>query len=142
MMIRQAKQEETREIVDIWLEASRLAHDFIPYEFWGSRAGEMETIYLPSAENYVVESEGELAGFLSLADNYLAALFIRPTQQGRGYGRQLLDFAKSRRDSLTLCVYAKNSRAVKFYQAAGFQIVEERMEPLAGESEMVMEWNG
>src|SRR5690606_27917944 len=127
-------------IIDIWLEASRLAHDFIPYEFWLKRAGDMEAVYLPKAETYVLEIEGEVAGFVALIGDYLAALFMRPMQQGQGYGKRLLDAVKSRREFLTLCVYAKNTRAVAFYLAAGFRTIEERLENQAGEAEIVMEW--
>lgn len=39
---------ETDRIIQIWLNASRLAHDFIPFEYWISHVSDMRNIY-PSA---------------------------------------------------------------------------------------------
>jgi putative acetyltransferase len=139
-MIRRAADKDTRAILEIWLDASRLAHGFIPYEFWLARVGEMENVYLPNSETYVWEIDGEVAAFISLVGEQVAALFVRPAVQGRGFGTKLLDFAKANRDCLSLCVYSKNARAVKFYADAGFLAVEERLDPHTGEAEILMRW--
>ena len=45
---------------------------------------------------YVLEEDGELCGTVTVRDNEIARLFVRPDRQGRGYGRQLMDFAERR----------------------------------------------
>lgn len=139
-MIRRAVETDVEAIIEIWLHGSRLAHGFIPYDFWISRVADMKAIYLPSSETYVSEVGKKLCGFVSLVDDHLAALFVHPSFQSHGHGRQLMAFAQSKRDSLSLCVYSQNLRAVKFYEASGFRVLEERQEIHARQPELVMEW--
>ena len=49
---------------------------------------------------------------------------MRTQTQGRGIGRNLLDFVKNRKERLSLNVYQKNSGAVRFYEREGFRIDE------------------
>lgn len=139
-MIRRAVENDVEAIIEIWLQGSRLAHSFIPYDFWLSRVEDMKAIYLPNSETYVSEVENQICGFVSLVDDYLAALFVHPSLQSCGHGRRLLAFAQAKRESLSLCVYSQNRRAVGFYEAAGFSVLEERQEIHARQPELVMEW--
>ncbi|WP_346798001.1 GNAT family N-acetyltransferase [Halomonas sp. Bachu 37] len=128
-------------MADIWLRGSQLAHSFIPYSFWLSRIEDMKTVYLPNSETYVSVSESDVRGFVSLVDEHLAALFVHPSAQGQGYGKQLLVFAQSKRQVLSLCVYTQNRRAVGFYKKSGFRVLEERQEYHTGHPELLMEWS-
>lgn len=139
-MLRTATPEDIPSLVDIWLRASRRAHDFIPAEFWESQAAAMAEQHLPRAEVQVLEVEGRLIGFAALDGDHLEALFIDPEVQSYGYGSQLMAHAMSRRERLTLCVYSRNVRAVSFYHRLGFRAVEERPEPRTGETETLMAW--
>ncbi|MBB3331152.1 putative acetyltransferase [Halomonas campaniensis] len=140
-MIRPATPEDIPTLADIWLRASRLAHDFIPAAFWESRYEAMARDHLPRAEVHVLEVEGRVIGFAALNDDHLEALFIDPDVQSYGHGSRLLAHAMAARTHLSLCVYSRNVRAVSFYRRLGFQPVEERVEPLTGESETLMTWD-
>lgn len=140
-MIRAATAGDVDAMIDIWLEASRLAHCFIPYEFWLDRVDDMKSIYLPSSESYVYVRNDEIVGFVSLAESHLAALFVLPSAEGRGYGRSLLNLVKGKRQALSLSVYSQNQRAVAFYEKAGFRAVESRLDVHSGFPELAMEWN-
>jgi len=142
VIIRAASAGDYDELVDIWLRASLLAHDFVPASFWREQTGEMKNRYLPASESYLLQVWGKTRAFVSLADDRVAALFVDPSAQGAGYGRQLIGFVQRLRKTLTLCVYARNARAVSFYQAAGFSITAERPDAETGWSELVMEWRG
>ena len=100
----------------------------------------MAAQYLPAAESYVVVSDGEASGFISLMDSRVAALFVDEAQQGKGYGKALLNHAKHLRSRLDLQVYQKNESAVRFYKLQGFNIIEECSDPHTGEQEYVMVW--
>ena len=79
---------------------------------------------------FVGDIGGEITGMLALkpATNQLDQLFLHPDFQRRGFGRQLLDFAKARSpNGLWLRTAEKNTRAIAFYEAADF--VFERREP-------------
>ncbi len=44
---------------------------------------------------YVLESDGVLAGTVTIDENEIARLFVKPSGQGSGLGRQLMDFAEN-----------------------------------------------
>ncbi|QOR39570.1 GNAT family N-acetyltransferase [Billgrantia diversa] len=139
-MIRPAIAEDIPQLVDIWLRASLLAHDFIPASFWHERADAMASTYLPGAETYILEAAGRPIGFAALNGEHLEALFIDPEVQSFGHGTHLMAHAMGQRERITLCVYSRNVRAVSFYRRLGFRVVEERREPLSGENEILMSW--
>lgn len=62
VMIRPSGPSDTDAMIEIWLKASRVAHDFVPYTFWLDRVSEMKEIYLPRAESWVFEAEGQVGG--------------------------------------------------------------------------------
>lgn len=126
--------------VDIWLRASIEAHNFIEPEFWKTGADAMRDEYLPSSENWAMEHEGDVAGFLSLEGNMLAALFVAPELQGQGFGTALIDKAKSLNERLIVSVYEENERAVAFYQSHGFTCLDKRKDLHTKHVEWVMEW--
>lgn len=140
-MIRPYRSSDSETVLTLWLDASIQAHDFVPKAFWQEQLPAMREHYLPQAETLVLEENGQALGFLSLHEQRLAALFVSPNAQGRGIGRQLLDEAKRRRDSLELSVYCANTRAVAFYKANGFVTVAEAHDPHTGQAELTMRWS-
>jgi putative acetyltransferase len=140
-MIRPAAPEEIPLLVDLWLRASRQAHDFIPTEFWESHRDVMARDHLAGAEELMVlELEDRLIGFAALNGDHLEALFIDPEAQSYGHGSRLMAHAMASHPRLTLSVYSRNVRAVSFYRRLGFQVIEERIEPITGETETLMAW--
>jgi len=140
MKIRLSKEIEFDKMVDIWYEGSLIAHNFIDKDYWNSQRHKMKEIYLPMSENYVICNEKEVVGFISMVDNYLAALFIDIENQGNGYGKELLNFIKEQRNNIQLKVYKKNDVAVNFYLRNGFVNKEERLDEQTSEVEFLMEW--
>ncbi len=78
-MLRPSRPEDMEEIVEIWLLASLQAHDFVDASCWWQAQEDLRTRYLNRAAIWVFEERGDLLGFMALVDNYLAALFVRPT---------------------------------------------------------------
>lgn len=133
--------EHTGRVMEIWLEASREAHRFIPMEYWESTAPLVEREILPNAETRVWVEEGSVAGFLSLVEgDHIGALFVAPACQGRGIGKKLLEDAKKGRQLLTLAVYRENQGAERFYRREGFVPLEERVDEATGHPELLMAW--
>ena len=137
-MIRAFQQLDMDQVLKIWLDASMKSHDFVPKEFWESKVNDMRDIYLPAAETYVFEEGGVVKGFVSLCSDTLAAIFVAPSEQGAGIGRQLMDKSKEVRRNLNLTVYTENQRSVEFYKKCGFQIEREQVDKHTGHSELVM----
>ncbi|PWA07625.1 GNAT family N-acetyltransferase [Pueribacillus theae] len=140
MNIRVNKKTEIKKLIEIWYEGSLIAHDFIDKDYWKSQRTEMNEKYLPMSETYVISNEKEVVGFISMVDDYLAALFIDVKHQGKGYGQKLLDFIKGRRGNIQLKVYKKNNKAVNFYLKNGFVIKEEILDEQTAEEEFLMGW--
>ncbi|MCF6409574.1 GNAT family N-acetyltransferase [Pseudalkalibacillus salsuginis] len=140
MNIRVSENMEIDKLVDIWYKGSLIAHDFIDKDYWHSQRNEMKEKYLPMSENVVICNEEKVVGFMSMVDDYLAAMFIDVQHQGKGYRKELLNFIKERRKNIHLKVYKKNDEAVTFYLRNGFVKKEERLDELTGEDEFVMEW--
>lgn len=139
-IIRSLENGDIKLAVQIWLDASKKTHHFIDPTFWESKVEEMETIWLPKAENTGILKGERLIGFSSLAENRLAAIFINPKEQGKGYGKLLLSHVKQQRKCLELSVYEKNQSAIAFYKKNGFIITERQKDSVTGEYEFVMVW--
>jgi putative acetyltransferase len=122
----------------IWLESSIQAHSFIPVDYWKSKVDEIKNVWLPSSETWVLKSGNRVIGFYSLVDNRLAALFLLPAEQGKGYGRMLIEHAKTQRDCLELLVYEKNHHSIRFYQKSGFRMKRCQLDLNTGEEEILM----
>lgn len=140
MLIRTCRETDLEEMVRIWYDASVIAHSFMPASFWASHKSAMKEEYLPLSENYVFESEGKVAGFISLAGEIVCALFVTPEAQGKGAGKALLEHAKSLKERLSLKVYRENRKAILFYEKNGLRAIGEEVDEHTGCVQILMEW--
>ncbi|HWQ49006.1 MAG TPA: N-acetyltransferase [Methanosarcina sp.] len=140
-MIRRCKKTDLEEMVRIWYEASVIAHFFIPASFWALQKSAIKAKYLPRAENFIFEDEGQLAGFISLVGENVCALFVKPEMQGRGIGKALLEYAKTLKGRLSLKVYRENENAFRFYEKCGFVAAGEEVDEYTGCVQILMEWD-
>jgi putative acetyltransferase len=138
-MIRRLQKPDIDTVSDIWLEANRDTHDFIPAEYWENEFLPVKEMLL-QAEVYVYTDEykNEIEGFVGLDQEYIAGIFVRKEARSKGIGKALLDFVKGKKQELTLNVYQKNERAVRFYQREGFLILEKKEDETTGEKEYLM----
>ncbi|MBH3465707.1 GNAT family N-acetyltransferase [Pseudomonas carnis] len=139
-MIRDFRNADVEPVLDIWLQASLLAHHFIAPAFWHGQLSAMREIYLPSAVTRVFEVDGQVRGFSCVYENTLAALFVSPAHQSRGVGTQLLEDAMGSRAALQLSVYSQNVSSIHFYQKNGFIVLSEQRDEHTGHLEKVMHW--
>jgi len=140
-VIRKYTPPDIDRIVAIWLSSSIEAHNFIEPGFWESKVSDMRDVYIPASETFVYESGGQIAGFYSLHENNLAAIFVAPDLQGKRMGTVLLDDAKQRRERLQLTVYKENVPSIKFYEKHGFIPLGEQVDEHTGHLELLMEYN-
>lgn len=138
-MVRSVRPADLGMVAEIWLDTNIKAHSFISPNYWRDNLEAVRGM-LREAELYVCEDAGKIQGFVGLDGDYIAGIFVRSGAQSRGIGRQLLDYVKASRECLTLSVYQKNARAVKFYQREGFAIRRASMDENTGESEYLMGW--
>lgn len=142
-MIRELQKTDIDTVSQIWLDANRDAHDFIPAECWENNFLPVKKMLL-QAEVYVYmdECKNEIEGFVGLDQEYIAGIFVRKEARSGGIGKALLDFVKEKKQELTLNVYRKNERAVRFYEREGFQIIDRTVDKSTDEKEYLMKWKG
>ena len=141
-MIRKFENLDLDAVMQIWLQANLDAHVFIPASFW---RGHFEIVrdMLPQAELYVHENEAprQIDGFIGLTGNHIEGIFVAKAARSKGVGKALLEYAKSRKPSLTLSVYQKNERALAFYQREQFTVQSEGIDEDTNEAELQMLWS-
>lgn len=140
-MIRQMKETDLPEVMEIWQRANEEAHAFIPAAYWQENY-DMVCELLPQAEVYVYEKNVHLSGFIGMNGEYVAGIFVRQSACSRGVGKVLLDYVKNKKQRITLHVYEKNERALHFYLREGFQPLSSEIDKETGEKEILMEWRG
>ncbi len=138
-MVREFQSPDLDEVAKIWLDSNIEAHHFISAEYWKSNFAAVKEMFF-QAEVYVYENEetGHILGFIGLYGDDIAGIFVCRDKRSGGIGKQLLDFVKRRKAKLSLSVYQKNVRAVKFYQKENFRIEREETDRNTQEKEYRM----
>ncbi len=141
-MIRKFRASDLSDVMQIWLDTNIKAHSFISKSYWLDNYDEVKKV-LPQSEIYVYEdnSINQIEAFIGLKDNYIAGLFVKEGFQSKGIGKQLLDYVKNIKSSLSLSVYYKNIRSIKFYQREQFLIQCEKLDYGSDEKELIMTWS-
>jgi putative acetyltransferase len=143
-MIREMQKQDMKLVIDIWLSASILAHNFLEYSFWHNKVGKLLD-ELSKSKGYVCIIDNHVVGFLSLktlteGKGYINELFVDPRFQKKGYGFELLQKAKTLFSSLALHVYELNTSAIKFYRDNKFIDGEKSLESETGQIKLKMLW--
>lgn len=138
-MLRTMKTDDLDPVVQIWLESNRQAHSFIEVDYWEKNKEEVRKM-LPHSLIQVAEIEGNIVGFIGMNETKIEGLFVNSNFQSRGIGHSLIEWAKTRNEVLTLNVYQKNQRALKFYLKEGFVIHKQLIDEETGEIEFLMQW--
>ena len=138
-MIRRFRPEDLPQVLEIWLQGNLDAHPFISPAYWQENRA-LAARLIPLATVYVSEQTGALNGFLGLTEGRVEGLFVRRDARRTGVGGALLDTAKAPGGPLELCVYEKNTDALRFYRRHGFVSTLRWADPATGETELVMIW--
>ncbi|KAJ53036.1 putative acetyltransferase [Clostridium tetanomorphum] len=138
-MIRKLNENEINRVMKIWKEATIKAHDFIPEKYWIENYSIVKEEYIPKSETYVYLEESDIKGFISVINGeYIGALFIDVSCQGKGIGRKLIDYVRNIYNKLSLSVYKDNENAVNFYKKIGFQVKCEKIDKQTHKFEYIM----
>lgn len=137
-MIRKFKQSDSEEVSQLWLASNIDSHEFIDSNYWSDNLTSVKEMFL-DAEIYVYDDQG-IKGFIGFMDSYLAGIFIESKSRSLGFGKKLLDFGKSIKNTINLSVYKKNVGAYNFYRREGFVVSDESIDEATGEIEYLMEY--
>jgi putative acetyltransferase len=133
-MIRPYQKGDMDSIIDVWYQASLIAHPFLTEAFLIEEKNKLREIFLPNSQTWVYEEESQVFGFISLMDNEVGGIFVRPSKQRQGIGKALMDKARSLHDSLELDVFAANKSGRAFYANYGFAPIRKYWEEETGET--------
>ena len=117
-------QELYTEIVEIWELSVRATHDFLSEEDIQHYKKLIKEQYLDAVDLYIVRKEGQILGFMGIADDNIEMLFIDPDFRGRGIGRLFVRYALVELGVNKVDVNEQNEQALAFYQKMGFTIKE------------------
>lgn len=132
-MIRLYQERDTKTIIDVWYQASLIAHSFLTETFLEEEKNKLREIFLPNSQTWVYEAEGQVVGFISLIDNEVGGIFVQPSKQRQGVGKALMDKANSLHRSLELDVFEANRPGRAFYAKYGFLPISKYKEKTTGE---------
>ena len=124
-MIREYQNSDIDAVLDVWAQASQLAHPFLTAEFFAKERASIRDVYMPNARSWVYEIDGQIVGFVSLVGNEVGALFVRPDRHRAGVGGALLSAARERHQMLEVEVFKANSIGRSFYAKYGFTALKE-----------------
>lgn len=113
-MIRKFETKDLLQVMEIWLDTNIQAHDFISEDYWKNNFDFVKSM-LPDADIYVYETQDKIKAFMRISAGYIAGIFVSSDMQSKGMGKQLLEKVKALYSELSLAVYQKNIKAVKFY---------------------------
>ena len=123
----------------LWQHGNQQAHAFISEAYWKEAAASVREQLLESEIWVALEGE-TVRGFVGLQRDYIAGIFVDSSHQGKGVGSRLLTFCQHRHHTLSLEVYEKNERAIRFYRRHGFQIAERHIDDATGQPAYRMTW--
>lgn len=139
-MIREAGTHDMPALLALWLDSTTAAHPFISAAYWQQSLPCVRDVYLPNACTWVQDKSG-ITGFISVLETqFVGALFVRPDALRTGTGRGLMQAVQQHYPTLSLEVYQQNVRAVAFYHAMGFAIVESAWQPDTQHATWIMRW--
>jgi ribosomal protein S18 acetylase RimI-like enzyme len=123
--IRRALPSDADAVADVWLAAFKSTYPFPPAHPDDDVRRWIRDELVPREETFVaVEPDGAVVGFMSLHDDDLDHLYVRPDRFDRGIGSRFVDLAKERRPGgLGLYTFQVNARARRFYERRGFRVV-------------------
>lgn len=132
-MIRAYEPKDTDALVEIWEKANALAHPFLPQDFVAQVKTDMRNIYLPNAETWVLEQQGQPIGFIAMIGNDIGGLFLDPAHHGRGWGKAMVDHVVAFKGPLKVEVFSANAIGRPFYERYGFLLQDEHMHEASGQ---------
>ena len=139
-MIRKWQSENTASLLSLWLESTTEAHPFIEASYWKENEAMVRDVYLPSAETWVWEQDGEPYGFISVMQSqFVGALFVAPAYIGKGIGRALLNHVQQRFPHLSPEVYQKCPGG-EFLPCSGLSYRRQRRQDDTQHPTWIMSW--
>lgn len=121
--VKERNEELINHLLEIWEDSVRATHLFLSND-------EIENIkkYVPQAlkgvEHLIIlQNENyQSIAFMGIQGNKLEMLFIKNSERGKGFGKQLLNYGIENYNINELAVNEQNPKAKDFYEHMGFKV--------------------
>ena len=125
-MLRQLKLED----MDAAARVVRTAFDQALPSLAGLRTPEEDQWFFRerifnTCEMWGVFDGAAMRGIIAFREGWIDQLYVLPTAQRRGVGKDLLQVAQNAFDRLQLWTFQRNAPARRFYKARGFALIQE-----------------
>jgi putative acetyltransferase len=132
-LVRKYIDTDLEAVLSAWGNTQKIAHPFLPDDFQSQEKINIQELYLPNADTWVVEDDNDVVGFIALIGNEIGGLFLQPTHHGNKLGKMLVDKAQELHGDLVVDVFEKNSIGRDFYAKYGFHLIEKKVHEQTGE---------
>jgi len=141
-MIRKYTDTDLEQVLEIWYQASTLAHPFLEDSFVEKVKKDMREIYLPNpnAQTWIMEKDQTPIAFISMLGNEIGGLFVSPQHHSRGVGTALVNHVHTMHDQLEVEVFKNNKIGRPFYEKYGFQLLKEYFQEASQQVVLRMKW--
>ncbi len=125
MRIRKYRDWDKEEVLDIYASGKLEEFEGFNFEEKPDLSKEYrEKVKFLKSEIYVIQKEGSVIGFGGYKNNYISFLYIKKSEQNKGYGEKLLDFIiKKINKDVILHTARGNLKAINFYKKNGFKLI-------------------
>ena len=132
-VIRQFRDQDEDAVISVWYRSGRAAYHFLPdwqmLTLEHARELFRKTIR-PRCRIWVGLRHEQIVAFLAMAGSYIDRMYVDPAEWHKGWGTQLVLFAKTVHPSgLELHTHQENRAARQFYERHGFRAVKFGVSP-------------
>ncbi len=111
-----------------WKESHK---DFCTYEFVQAHTKKRQRQYIERemeiGKRFYLLLDNGAKGIVSVTGDVIGDLYVLPSEQSKGYGTKLLEFAENMCSSKTkLWVLSNNARAIKLYKKLGYMFTDNK----------------
>lgn len=120
-----ATEQDYDELLRVWEASVRSSHHFLTDDDIQFYKPLIRNEYFPAVTLYIIRDERSkhIAAFMGLSDELIEMLFVDPSQQGKGYGKLLIEYAIREKNIRKVDVNEQNKQALNFYLNRGFEII-------------------
>lgn len=117
-------EQYRQEVLVIWEKSVLATHHFLSPADFEEIKELVANINFNDFQVFCSVYENTVIGFIGVAEKKVEMLFLDPEYFGNGVGKKLLSFAVDELEADKVDVNEQNTKAIKFYQKFGFEILE------------------
>ena len=111
-----------KKLSQIWEKSVRATHLFLTEADIQKIADYLPDAFRSVSHLAIAKLEQNPIGFVGVENDRIEMLFLLPEERGKGFGKQLLNYAICQYHATKLCVNEQNPNAKAFYEYMGFQV--------------------